>query len=434
MSSFDALDALDHLIVLLEGRPIGSLSRSARGLRLTFDDDYLDDPESTALSAAMPPTARDHGDGVVAPWLWGLLPDNTDVLRRWGRALGVSVASPFSLLSTPIGHDCAGAVQFAAPHEVDDLLDRPGHVEPLTEGDVAVRLRLLRSDSTSWLGPGFTGQFSLGGAQAKTALWFDGETWGEPVGAVPTTHILKPAVAGLDGHDLNEHLCLTAARGCGLLAARTQVCAFEDQTEIVVDRYDRVERRGRLVRIHQEDLCQAMGLDPSRKYQAEGGPSVAAIASLLRSVVSPEHVTAAIDRFVDALAFNWIIGGTDAHAKNYSLVHSRSQTRLAPLYDVASALPYDASKGHKLKMAMRLGPEYRLLPSDRRSTWERVAVDVGLTGEVVHARVAALVARVGEAFADAADDPAVATLGSDLPTRLVDAVAARAQSCASVLG
>lgn len=424
----------DTLIVILEGERIGRIERSGRGLRLTFDDRYLDDPDATTLSTSLPAPVRRHNDRAVTPWLWGLLPDNADVLNRWGRELGVSVSSPFPLLSTQVGYDCAGAVQFCSPDGVDELTERPGTVEPLDEAAVARRLRMLRADTTTWLGPGFTGQFSLAGAQAKTALALDeANGWGQPSGSAPTTHILKPAVVGLDGHDLNEHLCLSAARRCGLSAAQTRVERFEDQNAIVVERYDRLAVDGELLRIHQEDICQALGVDPRRKYQSDGGPSPAVIAELLRSIMSTADAADAIGRFVDALAFNWIIGGTDAHAKNYSLLHSGHQTRLAPLYDVASALPYDQSDGHDLKLAMKLGLEYRLLATDRTSTWHALAREVGLPADDVVARVAKLASKVGTALADAASEPSITALESDLPERLATAVTVRAETCRRVL-
>ncbi len=264
---------LDVLTVLLEGQPIGRVERLARGaLRLRYDESHRDDSMATPLSVSMPPTQEVHGDARVAPWLWGLLPDNADVLARWGRDFGVSIASPFPLLGTQVGHDCAGAVQLCLPENVDDLLSSPGDVMWLTEADIASRLRTLRADSTSWLGPGFTGQFSLGGAQAKTALHFTDGRWGAPTGPIPTTHILKPAVAGYEAQNVNEHLCLSTARVLGLPAANTHINAFEDEIAIVVERFDRTIRDGTLARVHQEDLCQALSVPPARKYQSDGGP------------------------------------------------------------------------------------------------------------------------------------------------------------------
>jgi hypothetical protein len=114
-------------------------------------------------------------------------------------------------------------------------------------------------------------QFSLAGAQANTALLFQDGKWGVPAGATPTSHILKPAVAGLDDHDLNEHLCLDAAGKAGLLVARTRISRFGEESAIVAERYDRLQVDDQVARIHQEDLCQALGVPPSRKYQNEGG-------------------------------------------------------------------------------------------------------------------------------------------------------------------
>ncbi len=432
--------AADAVVVLLEGRPIGELERLANGsLRLRFDDTYLDDPAATQLSVSMPATEPTHGDRRITPWLWGLLPDNADVLARWGRDLGVSVASPFPLLTTQVGHDCAGAVQFCAPDGVDDLLGRSGDITWLTEAEVAARIRSLRADSTTWLGPGFTGQFSLGGAQAKTALHHRSATddqpgrWGVPHGSAPTTHIVKPAVAGFESQDLNEHLCMAAARSLGLVAATTRIETFEDQTAIVVDRYDRTMRDNVLVRVHQEDLCQAMSVSPVHKYQADGGPTPARIAELIRTIIPGADAETDVWRFADALAFNWLIVGTDAHAKNYSLLLAGTQIRLAPLYDVASYLPYDDSDGYDVKLAMKVGDDYKLRRSDRRSAWEHAADELKVDSDRLIERIIDLADRIPDAFAQAARSTEVEGLETDLPERLVDLVAARSVRCIAAL-
>lgn len=207
----------ESLLVLLDEAIAGTIVRLQGGkLRFDYSDEYRHRLNPTPLSVAMPVQVRSHPDHVIGPWLWGLLPDNDAVVARWARQFHVS-SSPFSLLGTPIGADCAGAVRFAPPEEIDGVLARPGGVIWLDEGNVAQRLRELRKDSTAWLGESFAGQFSLAGTQAKTALLFRDGRWGVPSGSTPTTDILKPAVAGFDDHDLNEHLCLDAARrgaGC----------------------------------------------------------------------------------------------------------------------------------------------------------------------------------------------------------------------------
>jgi len=432
--------ASDVLTVLLEGQPIGAVERLASGaLRLRYDEGYRDDPTATLLSVSMSPTQELHSDAVLTPWLWGLLPDNFDVLARWSRDFGVSVASPFPLLGTQVGHDCAGAVQFCPPEDADDLVNRHGDVTWLTEAEVASRLRTLRADSTSWLGPGFTGQFSLGGAQAKTALHSaDGKRgadchWGVPTGSVPTTHILKPAVAGFEAQHLNEHLCLAAARALGLPAASTRFEMFEDESAIVVERFDRTIRDGALVRVHQEDFCQALSVPPARKYQSDGGPTPRQIAELIRSTIPGPDAETDVWRFADALAFNWLIAGTDAHAKNYGLLLAGNQIRLAPLYDIASILPYDDSNEYRVKLAMKVGDDYKLRRTDRRSAWEHGADELKVDRARLIARVIDLAVRLPAAFGQAVGDSDVGELSTDLPERLVTLVSERSERCRAAL-
>lgn len=418
------------LAVLLDDAVAGAITRLAHGrLRFDYDDEYRQRRAATPLSVSMSPTVRSHLEREISPWLWGLLPDNERVLARWARDFQVP-ARPFSLLSTPIGHDCAGAVRFAPVDEALQVLAKPGKVTWLTEEEVALRLRELRQDSTAWLGRGFSGQFSLAGAQAKTALLLEDGRWGVPSGSAATSHILKPAVQGLDDHDLNEHLCLDAARRAGLVVARTRVARFADESAIIVDRYDRRIVNGQLLRIHQEDTCQALGVSPEKKYQNEGGPSARDLATLFRTVMSPRAAEDAVWRFLDALIWNWLVAGTDAHAKNYSFLLSGGDVRLAPLYDIASALPYDKHE-RELRFAMKIGGDYRVYP--HRNTWERAAADLRLNADAVLERVVRLAYDAPDAFADAANEPDVLALHRPLPPRLVDLVADRAQRCLAIL-
>ena len=402
----------ETLTVILDDAVAGIVSRLQGGrLRFDYDEAYRAMPSATPLSVSMPKSVRTHSDGAIAPWLWGLLPDNEAVLARWARDFHTS-ASPFALLCTPIGHDCAGAVRFAQSEEADELIAQPGTVTWLSEHDVALRLRELREDTTSWLGRDFSGQFSLAGAQAKTALLFEDGRWGVPSGSAATSHILKPAVAGFDDHDLNEHLCLDAARRAGLAVARTRVKQFEDESAIVVDRYDRRLVDGKLIRIHQEDVCQALGVHPERKYQNRGGPAPGVLARLMREVMPARAATDAVWRFFDALAWNWLIVGTDAHAKNYSLLLAAADVRLAPLYDIASALPYGIHE-RKLRFAMKLGGDYRALPY--HNTWPAAARELDLDPDEAQQRLLELAHRAPDAFAESAADPEVASLGGLLP-------------------
>lgn len=423
--------------VLLDGAPAGTLSRLTNGrMHFAYDDTYRQRSDATPLSYSMPLAVAEHSHAVVLPWLSGLLPDDPDVLRRWVRQFGVSSVEPFDLLATPIGEDCAGAVQFVTPDRMVDLLADPGSVEWLSTADVEARLRQLRTDPTTWLGdpttvrrPGFVGQFSLAGRQRKTALLLEDDRWGVPSGRIPTTHILKPPIKDFADQELNEHLCLDAARRAGLAAAESRVLSFGAESAVVVTRYDRRRVGDRLVRIHQEDVCQALSVMPDDKYQSEGGPGPADVARLLRTAMPVAVAEDSVRRFADALAWNWIIGGTDAHAKNYSLLLAGRNIRLAPLYDITSALPYENER--HLTLAMKVGDGNQLV--DYRNPWAKAATRLGLDPDWLTARVADLCDRASAAFADAAADPEIVALGRRTASRLADLVAKRAARCAKVL-
>jgi serine/threonine-protein kinase HipA len=190
---------------------------------------------------------------------------------------------------------------------------------------------------------------------------------------MPTTHILKPPTGEFAGHEENEHFCLELARSFNLPVATSEIRRFEDQVAIVIERYDRVRTNAGIRRVHQEDVCQAMGLPPTQKYQSDDGPGVREIVELLTTFsTAPVEDT---KTFVGAIAFNWLVAGTDAHAKNYALLlGSQSRIRLAPLYDLASALPYPGVRPIGLKLAMKIGGEYGLRKIAARH-WQRLAIE-----------------------------------------------------------
>ncbi len=292
-----------ELITLLGGRAVGHVRQEKQGrLAFTYDADWREADEAYPLSLSMPIAAAEHGHAAINTFLWGLLPDNDRVLERWAKKFQVSARNAFGLIAN-VGEDCAGAVQFVRPDRLDAVLKGGAdEIEWLSEAAIADRLRALREDNTAWRLPRDTGQFSLAGAQPKTALLYDDGQWGVPSGRIPTTHILKPPIGHFDGHAENEHICLALARDLGIPAAFSRVMCFKDEVAIVVERYDRVKFGNDIVRVHQEDICQALSIPPIAKYQNEGGPGAADIVELLRTNSSDR--TADVATFVDALALN----------------------------------------------------------------------------------------------------------------------------------
>jgi serine/threonine-protein kinase HipA len=303
-------------------------------------------------------------------------------------------------------------------------------VDWLDEADVAKRLKILREDHAAWRLPRDTGQFSLAGAQPKTALLWQNNKWGVPSGRIPTTHILKPPTGHFDGHSENEHICLMLARSLGLPTAQSSVMRFKNEIAIVIERYDRQQIGNNIIRVHQEDICQARGIMPTKKYQNEGGPSAFDIVELLRTYSTDRE--ADLQTFIAAIGFNWIIGGTDAHAKNYSLLLSGRRIRLAPLYDIASILPYDEFDLRKIKLAMKIGGEYKLTHIGLRE-WQKFAREMRVDADEMIERLMAMAKQLPDEVSAASTRARDEGLKNVIIERLATQLVARASECQRLL-
>lgn len=418
--------AVRTLRVYLDGTPMGTLSQSNQGLlSFVYDSDYVEQPDPTPLSLSMPLLAERHRDKVVRAYLEGLLPDSEGARQRWAREYNVSPNNPFALL-THVGRDAAGAVQILSSEiDSDDARVRSKDIQWLSEADLVALAQDLAAHQTDWDPGRFGGRWSLAGAQPKIALFRDPTSghFGIPRDSAPTNVILKPALAGYARHHINEALCLRAASEAGLLAARTEVLELADVEVLTVARYDRFHDGTEWRRVHQEDMCQALSVHPALKYQSDGGPGIGDIADLLnRLPVEDRTVNAA--RFFKALAFNVLIGGTDAHAKNYSLVLIGSRAQVAPLYDVASAAPYDQRE--RLQSSMKIGDHWKMLDVTK-SDWTKVGRRLGLPADQAVAWVDELREELPGAFERAAGTMSKNTEpeAKRMAERIIDHVAGR---------
>ena len=421
-----------ELVAILDGRETGRVMRDDRGkLSFTYNEPWRTAADAYPLSISMPLALAEHGHAKIDPFLWGLLPDNEIVLDHWARKFHVSARNAFGLIAC-VGEDCAGAVQFVRPERLEAILgEAPPPIEWLDEAAIAQRLRTLREDHSAWRIPRDTGQFSLAGAQPKTALLFDNNRWGVPSGRVPTTHILKPPTGEFDGHAENEHFCLELARAGGLPVGDSRIMHFQDEVAIVVERYDRVRTAAGLRRVHQEDMCQALAIPPTRKYQNEGGPGIRDIVELLRtySANAPEDV----HTFLDAIAYNWLIAGTDAHGKNYALlIGAQTRVRLAPLYDVASVVPYQDINIDRVKLSMKLGGEYSLRNISLYH-WRRLAQELHVDPDATIQRVDDFARHLADHVPDIRRRMTEEGLTHPIIARLADALTARAAACRAIL-
>lgn len=385
-----------QLIILCNGVHVGRLVADRNTVTLEYADSWRMSEDAFPVSLSMPMTSAAYPHKIVDPYLWNLLPDNERVLARWAQRFQVSPRNAFALIGE-VGEDVAGALQFVKPERVEIIAGgQRSAIDWLTEHEIGERLADLQRDDSAWSRLGDAGFFSLSGAQPKLALLHRSGKWGIPSGRTPTTHILKPPSVDFDGHAENEHFCLTLAGLLGFPVARSEVHNFDNHIAIIVERFDRLASGRQLVRVPMEDTCQALGVHPVNKYQNHGGPGVKDIAHLLRTESSNSHED--LRTFVDALAFNWLIGGTDAHAKNYSLLLGASgRVRLAPLYDIGSALGYRQLDSKKMKHAMKIGSHYEL-KDITGSDWRKLGALTGIDPNAIITRVEAIAQALPDAL------------------------------------
>ncbi len=426
---------IEELHAICQGRRMGVVQWDRRRDRLSFRYEvaWRGDAEAFPLSLSIPFAATDHQHETIDAFLWGLLPDNDGVLKRWGERFHVSSRNAFRLLMH-VGEECAGAVQLVQADKADEWLGTSptGRVKWLDDAEIAGRMSLLLKDHSATRISTDQGHFSLAGAQPKTALHHDPKTnrWGVPSGSTPTTHIFKPSTGDFDGYVENEHFCMTLARKVGLSAASSIIRHFGDVPVIIVERYDRMRSGTKVLRIHQEDMCQSLGRMPHMKYQNQGGPSAVEVMELIR-----HHSTArATDtqRFLDALILNWLMAGTDAHAKNYSfLLATRGQARLAPLYDIASSLPYPQQVyPRNATLAMKIGNQYKIRQIGLRE-WKKAASELRIDHDAIRVRIVELAKQIPEAATQVQRDMKDKGITHDVIQRLVSALHERCTACTS---
>lgn len=346
--------AYKKLKVLIAGNVAGDLLQNNNGsISFTYDANY----RGTPLSFSMPIANRTYTDKQVRPYLFGLLPDDPAVRHNLGIEFGASGNNPFALLEH-IGLDCPGAIQFCPESQVETTQTRTGILEPISDTEIAERLAQGRmSSAAAWIDP--HEHWSLGGQQSKFALRLESGQWHRCLGSAATTHIFKGGISHLEHQALNEYLCLKLAEACNIPAAHATYQIFNQEPAIVIERYDRTrDTQGNVLRLHQEDFCQILGVLPENKYPEYGGPSASDVLRVL--ALTGHKATNNVAMFVQMLFFNYLLGAPDAHAKNYSLMlDGYGDGSLAPLYDIASVLPYVRPR-ERMRTAMSIGGENRI--------------------------------------------------------------------------
>jgi serine/threonine-protein kinase HipA len=324
---------------------VATLERSDDGqIRLTYQAESAKSRAGQPLiSTSLPVREEPYSQRELLPFFEGLLPEGS-ARDRLAVRIRVEPDDVFGFLRE-IGRDCAGAYSIV-PDGTD--LDKARHegVEWLDADGLAQTVAELATTPLAFE-PGEDIRISLAGAQDKMAVIRDGDRIGLPRGTTPSTHILKPSPSarrGRRGRDLaypalvaNEGFCMTLAREAGMVVPEVSVVDIADDIALLINRYDRISKDGNVERVHQEDFCQALGVPSRLKYEKDGGPEVLRYVALLNRWSI--DVAGDIPELIDRIAFNFLIGNSDAHAKNFAILH-HDGVRLAPAYDLLSTHVY----------------------------------------------------------------------------------------------
>lgn len=396
----------DALGVWLDRRRVAVIAQRRGRLTLTYSDEAFEvfSLGAPVVSLSLPLRPERYTHGVVAPFIDGLLPEG-DARRVIANDLGVDANDTFALIAA-LGGDCAGALviqPFDDPVPPPDSTTTAELLSDAALSDLVANLRMAP------LGISARVRVSLAGVQEKLALTrLDDGRWGRPVDRTPSTHIIKPDIAAYPATVDNEAFCMRIAAHAGLRAASVETLSVAGRRLIAVERYDRIISSDRTVRrVHQEDLCQATATAPQRKYQDDGGPSLARLAALLTQYGPPDS----LQQLLEAVTLNVVIGNGDAHAKNYSLLHHPTGTiELAPLYDLVATLAYGDDR-----LAMHIDNVRRT----ERVTATRLANEAatwGLDSHIAHATISHLLERLPAAIDNAHNQT------PDLPGHIAETV------------
>ena len=384
---------MPSLAVWMNGERVGTWSVSTTGShRFAYANEWMTHPRARPISLSLPLTAGPLEGDKVRHFFDNLLPDSEGIRLRIKTRLRLQRADAFSLLQA-IGRDCVGAVQLL-PLDMEPVGFDQMACQPLSDAEIENHLNGLGAAlGAASLDEESEFRLSIAGAQEKTALLkFEGK-WCRPLGATPTTHILKPPIGITPGRNLdmrlsveNEWLCHQIVRALTLPAAESSMVSFGAKHTLVVERFDRqMTPAGWIARLPQEDLCQARGVASSAKYERDGGPGMADCLTLLKgSVDYPQDARI----FLCAQLLFWFLAAIDGHAKNFSLfLLPGGRYRLTPLYDVLSAWPLIDAEPHGIQykkatmaMAVRTTSTHYKLSEIQPRHWQQLAQTSGVDG------------------------------------------------------
>jgi len=372
---------MDSLTVYLNDIPVGLLTDDGQTMSFAYDKAYAANPGNEPLSHTIPLSSKSFGQEAIEPFLSGLLPE--DIIRtRLGRILQIPRDNTFAFLKA-IGGDCAGAISFF-PKGMRPAASQP-RFRRLSDAEAGAILDALPRRPLDIGEDGF--RISGAGAQDKLiACWKSGAVE-LPLGGTPSTHIIKPAIADYPDSVENECYSMRLARACGLECARCTIAVIGGRRRYVCERYDRMAEDGCVRRLHQEDFCQLLHVEPKRKYESLGGPGIAESMALMREMCLPASDTL---EFLRRIVFMFLLGNGDAHGKNYSVLYHGNKVSLSPMYDLMSTTIYPEVSS---RMAMKIDGEYAFRWITRNK-FLRMAEKLGISSRMMNKEIVRMQKRI----------------------------------------
>lgn len=377
---------MEYLDVYLYDRKIGILSSDNGRMAFRYAPAYLEQERSEALSFSLPLRSEPYPEEAIIPFFANLLPDE-GVRVRIAEILQVSPDNVFAILKE-IGEDCAGAVAFYAQDKSPQTIQEPLY-RKLSEDEADDVLTHLSERPLNIGAEDF--HISGAGAQDKLVASIERSHILLPLMGTPSTHIIKPGINRFPESVFNEFYCMKLAKYCGIQTAECDIITVKDRAYYSVKRYDRQKVDGCWQRLHQEDFCQLLGVDPKIKYESEGGPKLVQCFELLRKMELSAMDTI---RFLQQIIFCFLVGNGDAHAKNFSVVYRGGKPCLSPAYDMLSTTVYP---NLAQKLAMKIDTEYNfrwITPGK----FVRVGQKVGLTEKVVRRQIQEMLGKIPKAL------------------------------------
>ena len=385
---------MERLDVFLLGERVGVLESDSGNLTFRYLPDYLQKADAAAISYSLPLQTEPFDSTVTSVFFENLLPPDV-VRKRLGKILHLSRHNIFGFLKA-IGGDCAGAIALYPPSGTEKTdASSPVLRELSAEEASQILMDLPKRPLTIGKEEGF--RISGTGAQDKLIACVKEGKILLPLFGAPSTHIIKPPVAAYHDSVFNEFFCMRLAQAMEVPAPACDILTLKDVPYYCVTRFDRHVVEGQICRIHQEDFCQLFSVDPEKKYENEGGPTIPKCFSLIRQMRL--GTTGQVD-FLRRIIFNFLIGNGDAHAKNFSVLYRGKGVQLAPVYDLLCTEIYD-SLAHETAMSIGGETSFAKITSD---SFARMAQECTIRPKLVITLIDEMLERITAVSKSLADE------------------------------